>query len=126
MTTLMDTARADPVLLLERIKAITNMTEAEHRTAYEANEGSPLGLSLEMAVWYVPTGTPFNHVAILNWSYVIENPDFDEKRPYDVIENCWLKMLVGSRYIIEGDMGDLVEIGKAKWEELQRTRPWEE
>lgn len=125
MKTLMDTSKADRKAVMGRIDVLGIGQDAQHWIAYCKHEKRPFGLSVEVAIWHTAIGTPFYLVAILSWSYVVKNPDFGDERPYDAAENCWLKMLAGNRYVIEGDMSDLVEIGRAKWEELQRTKPWE-
>ena len=123
MKTLMDTSHIDALLMASRVRAATPAVGAEHRIVYRQSDGVP-GLSVEVAVWFVETGPPFYLVATLSWSYSVENGDFDIMEDYS-IDNPRLYMRAGDRYIIEGDMSDLEEIGEAKWEELQRTRPWE-
>lgn len=123
-----DTARFDAREVAARIRSMSNCVGAEHRVVYKRHEneqGGSVGLFVEVATWYVGEGTPFYAVAILGWTYAVISPDHDSDKPYSH-QNNWLKMSAGNRYIIEGDMSDLVEIGVAKWEELQRTRPWED
>ena len=121
---LMDTATIDGHLLLDRFEAIDDMRVAEHRLVYETHDEMPHGLRVEIAVWRVKAGSPFFLVPVLSWSYAVANPDYDFDKPYGM-DNLWATMAAGDRYIIEGDMSNLVEIGEAKWEELQRTKPWE-